>query len=307
MWTMKFSSNGQYLATAGQDAVVRVWKLVAAPAASSTPHSRRASETPETEPAAAAAAAAEAEASGEAAGGGGGEVRSSQPPPIHSHLPGCLPLSVGIGRYRLAASFTGRLRCGWVLLEVALCTHTLPPQREPLHRPLPPADDAQSMQSVHCYNQLRVWWGRRAKGGEGAAAAKGVEMTAEEVLAALQVQDVFNQEPYRVWSAHEADVLDLCWSATQVRHSRGGVRWAVWVWHGKMRPRRGAVRTLSDTGYRTVGFWLTAAHGGVWYVVFAVVVNGQVGAAVAHLHERVLEGVQGACVGAWVVSTSFHR
>jgi hypothetical protein len=67
-------------------------------------------------------------------------------------------------------------------------------------------------------NQLRVRWGRRTKGGAGAA-AKG-ETTAEEVLAALQVQDVFGQEPYRVWAAHEADVLDLCWSATQVRQQR---------------------------------------------------------------------------------------
>lgn len=63
-------------------------------------------------------------------------------------------------------------------------------------------------------NELPVRWGRRAKGGEGAA-AKG-ETTAEEVLTALQVQGVFSQEPYRVWAAHEADVLDLCWSATQV-------------------------------------------------------------------------------------------
>jgi WD40 repeat protein len=29
VWTMKFAPNGLYLATAGQDAIVRVWKLAA--------------------------------------------------------------------------------------------------------------------------------------------------------------------------------------------------------------------------------------------------------------------------------------
>ena len=73
MWTMKFAPNGQYLASAGQDAVVRVWKLSAAlpTAFSSATHSRRASETPETQPVVAVEAAA-------AASGGGGEVRCAQ-------------------------------------------------------------------------------------------------------------------------------------------------------------------------------------------------------------------------------------
>ena len=30
MWTMKFSKNGHHLASAGQDAVIRVWEIVAA-------------------------------------------------------------------------------------------------------------------------------------------------------------------------------------------------------------------------------------------------------------------------------------
>lgn len=46
---------------------------------------------------------------------------------------------------------------------------------------------------------------------EAAAAAAG-RATGSRVTA----EDVLATEPYRVWAAHDADVLDLCWSATQV-------------------------------------------------------------------------------------------
>lgn len=71
VWTMKFSRNGKYLATAGQDCAIRVWEVRAARGCSSAPDvpyvAEAAAGSDSSAPAAAAAAAAGSGSSGQLA------------------------------------------------------------------------------------------------------------------------------------------------------------------------------------------------------------------------------------------------